>query len=81
MVILQDQGAAVVCHPMHFGGSEDHLEREREDDVGFFEPWSHGKLEISPTNGLEITVEFLAVKNLNIPGTDSFSIYIVHVCL
>ena len=64
---MQNQAAAVVCHPMHFEGSEGD-ERECEDRDGFFEPWSHGKLETSPTNGLEITVGFLAVKNSNIPG-------------
>ena len=52
---------------MHFEGSEGD-ERECEDHDGFFEPWSHRKLEIFPTNGLEITVGFLAVKNSNIPG-------------
>ena len=65
---MQDQGAAVVCHPMHFEGSHECGEREYEDHDGFFEPWSHGKLEAPPTNGLEITVGFLAVKNSNIPG-------------
>ena len=66
---MQDQGAAAVCHPMHFEGSHECGERECEDHDGFFEPWSHGKLEAPPTNGLEIMVGFLAVKNSNIPGS------------
>jgi hypothetical protein len=59
---MQDQATTVVCHPMLFKGSCNHDEREKEDHDGFFEPWSHEKLEASPTNGLEITVGFLAVK-------------------
>ena len=59
----------MVCHPMHFEGSVDNCERECEDHDGFFEPWSLGKLGISPSNALEITVGFLAVKTSNITGT------------
>ena len=70
---MQDQAAAVVCHPMHFEGSKGD-ERECEDHDGFFEPWSHGKLEASPINELEITVGFLAVKNSNIPGMIASSV-------
>lgn len=54
---------------MHFEGSRERCERDSEDHDGFFEPWSHEKLEASSTNGLEITVAFLAVKNSNIPGS------------
>ena len=58
----------MVCHPMCFEGSREDDERECEDHDGFFEPWSREKLKASPTNGLEITVGFLAVKASNIPG-------------
>jgi hypothetical protein len=66
---MQDQATAVVCHPMYFEGSCEDRERDNEDHDGFFEPWSHEKLETSPINGLEITVGFLAVKTSNIPGS------------
>ena len=67
---MQDQTAAV-CHPMHFEGSRECGERKCEDCDGFFEPWSPRKFEASsdPTNGLEITVGFLAVKISNIQGS------------
>ena len=64
-MLLQEQ--ALVCHPMHYEGSEGD-ERECEDHDGFFEPWSREKLEISLSNRLEITVAFLAVKKSDIPG-------------
>ena len=59
--LLLQAKQAVVCHPMHFEGSEGR-EREYEDHDGFFEPWSHQKLGLLSDDKLEITVGFLAVK-------------------